>query len=168
VIGAVVLAWLAALSVYDLRERRLPNWLTLPGAAVVLIGALAMGRGMPALLGAVSLFGVYLAVHLAAPTAMGAGDVKLAIGLGALTAAFGAEVWMLAAFAAPLFTGAWAVVVVLRRRGRTVPHGPAMCAAAVLAIWVQIAALSGPDRARIGADWPTCENGTRVAMDYCR
>ena len=32
----VVLAWLTALSVYDIRERRLPNRLTLPGAAVIL------------------------------------------------------------------------------------------------------------------------------------
>ena len=34
--GACVLAWLAVLSLYDIRERRLPNWLTIPGAAVVL------------------------------------------------------------------------------------------------------------------------------------
>ena len=82
VAGACVLAWLAVLSVYDIRERRLPNWLTMPGAAVILAVAAAAGRGVPALLGAVALAGLYLVVHLLAPAAMGAGDVKLAAGLG--------------------------------------------------------------------------------------
>ena len=39
VAGVCVLVWLAALSVYDIRERRLPNWLTMPGAAVILATA---------------------------------------------------------------------------------------------------------------------------------
>ena len=43
----VVLVWLAALSVYDMRQRRLPNWLTLPGAAVILLVAALAGRGLP-------------------------------------------------------------------------------------------------------------------------
>ena len=34
--GVLVLAWLAVLSWYDVRERRLPNPLTLPGAAMIL------------------------------------------------------------------------------------------------------------------------------------
>jgi leader peptidase (prepilin peptidase)/N-methyltransferase len=128
-----VLVWLVMLSVYDIRERRLPNVLTLPGAAVILGVAAAAGRGMPALLGAVALFAVYLLVHLVAPAAMGAGDVKLAIGVGGLTGAFGIDVWMLAALAAPLLTAVWAIVVTLRRAGSTVPHGPSMCLAAVVA-----------------------------------
>jgi len=127
------LAWLVALSAYDIRERRLPNYLTLPGAAVVLVGAAVAGRSMAAVLGAVALFAVYLLVHLVAPSAMGAGDVKLAIGVGALTGAFGIDVWILAALAAPLLTAVWAIVVTLRRAGSTVPHGPSMCLAAVAA-----------------------------------
>ena len=133
VAGVCVLVWLAALSVYDIRERRLPNWLTMPGAAVVLAIAAAHGRGAPAVLGAVALFAVYALVHLVSPAAMGAGDVKLAIGIGALTGTFGGDVWMLAALGAPLLTAGWAVVAVLRRSGRTVPHGPSMCLAAVTA-----------------------------------
>ena len=43
-IATLVLAWLAALSCYDLRERRLPNALTLPGAAVILLAAAVAGR----------------------------------------------------------------------------------------------------------------------------
>jgi leader peptidase (prepilin peptidase) / N-methyltransferase len=133
VAGVCVLAWLAALSVYDVRERRLPNWLTLPGATVILTIAAVHGRGMSAVLGAVALFGVYAVVHLVSPTAMGAGDVKLAIGVGALTGTFGADVWLLAALGAPLLTAGWAVVMLLRRSERIVPHGPSMCLAAVAA-----------------------------------
>ena len=139
VVGVGVLAWLAALSAYDVRERRLPNYLTLPGAAVILALAALGGRGVPALAGAAALTVLYLVVHLSAPAAMGAGDVKLAIGVGALTGAFGCDVWVLAALAAPLLTAVWAVVAVIRRTGSAVPHGPSMClasaAAVALAIW---------------------------------
>jgi leader peptidase (prepilin peptidase)/N-methyltransferase len=133
VAGVCVVVWLAALSVYDIRERRLPNWLTLPGAAVIVAAAAAHGRGTPAVLGAVALFAVYAVVHLVSPSAMGAGDVKLAIGIGALTGTFGGDVWVLAAVGAPMLSAGWAVVAVLRRSGRTVPHGPSMCLAAVTA-----------------------------------
>ena len=51
------------------------------------------------MLGAVALFAVYALVHLVSPAAMGAGDVKLAVGIGAMTGAFGIDVWMLAAWA---------------------------------------------------------------------
>jgi leader peptidase (prepilin peptidase) / N-methyltransferase len=125
-----VLAWLVALSVYDIRERRLPNWLTLPGAAVILVTAVVYERGAPAALGALTLFAVYAVVHLVSPASMGAGDVKLSIGIGALTATFGADVWLLAALGAPVLTAIWAAAALLRRSGRTVPHGPSMCLAA--------------------------------------
>jgi leader peptidase (prepilin peptidase)/N-methyltransferase len=131
--GAVVL-WMGVLSAYDLRQRRLPNWLTLPGAGVILLGAAVGGRGWPALAGAAALALAYLLVHVVAPAAMGAGDVKLAIGLGALTGCFGAAVWFLAALGAPLLTALWGVVAVLRRSGPTVPHGPSMCVASAGAV----------------------------------
>jgi leader peptidase (prepilin peptidase)/N-methyltransferase len=131
--GAVVL-WMGVLSAYDLRQRRLPNWLTLPGAGVILLGAAVGGRGWPALAGAAALALAYLLVHVVAPAAMGAGDVKLALGLGALTGCFGAAVWFLAALGAPLLTALWGAVAVLRRSGPTVPHGPSMCVASAGAV----------------------------------
>jgi leader peptidase (prepilin peptidase) / N-methyltransferase len=127
-----VLAWLAVLSAYDIRERRLPNWLTLPGAVVVLAVAAAAGRGGPAVLGAVALAGLYLVVHLIAPAAMGAGDVKLALGVGALTGSFGFDVWTLAALGAPVLTAIWALAL-MGQGQRTVPHGPSMCVATLAA-----------------------------------
>ncbi|BBZ75640.1 prepilin peptidase [Mycolicibacterium anyangense] len=127
---AVILGWAIALSGYDIRQRRLPNVLTLPGAAVVLIGATAAGRGLPAAYGAVGLALLYLIVHLVSPGGMGAGDVKLALGLGALTGAFGPAVWLLAAVAAPLLTALCGIA----GRIRTVPHGPSMCIASLTAV----------------------------------
>lgn len=131
--AVLVVAWLALLCGYDIRQRRLPNWLTLPAAAVVPAVAAGAGRGTAALAGAAALTAVYLAVHLIAPAGLGAGDVKLAAGLGALTGSFGVDVWLLAALTAPLLTGVWGVIAMLARRGPTVPHGPSMCLASAVA-----------------------------------
>ncbi len=134
--AVVVLGWLAVLSGYDLRQRRLPNLLTLPGAGVILLAAAWAGRGWPALAGATALTVIYLLVHSVTPAGMGAGDVKLAIGLGALAGCFGVGAWFLAALAAPLLTVAWGLID--RRFGgagaASVPHGPAMCVATAAAI----------------------------------
>ena len=138
VAGAVIVVWMAALSIYDLRVRRLPNWLTLPGALVILVVATVQGRGGAAMLGAVSLFGLYLLVNLWSPAAMGAGDVKLAVGIGALTGSFGVEVWTLGAFGAAVLSGVWACAAALRGTRPTVPHGPSMCLAALAAVIVAV------------------------------
>ncbi len=69
---------------------------------------------------------------------MGAGDVKLAVGVGGLTGAFGYEVWVLAAIAAPLFTAMIAGVFLVRNSKTPVPHGPSMCVAAAAAAMLAI------------------------------
>lgn len=122
------MGWLVALSVVDFRHRRLPNVLTLPGAAVILGFAFLSGRGVAASVGAVALAGVYLVGFLLG--GMGAGDVKLALGLGAVTGAAGPEVWLLAAAGAPLLT----VVVGVAARVRVLPHGPSMCLATAVSL----------------------------------
>ncbi|OMB97415.1 peptidase A24 [Mycobacterium colombiense] len=135
--ACLVLAWLAALSCYDLRERRLPNALTLTGAAAILVVATLAGRGPAALAGTLALTAIYLTVHCAAPGGMGAGDVKLALGLGALTGCFGVGVWFVAALGAPLLTAALGVVARLRGGAddtATVPHGPSMCLASAAGV----------------------------------
>jgi leader peptidase (prepilin peptidase)/N-methyltransferase len=161
---ACAAGWLMVLGVYDVRQRRLPNALTLPGAVAVMVVAALAGRGSAALFGAVALTALYLVVHLIAPAAMGAGDVKLALGVGALSGAFGIDAWVLAAIGAPLLTAVWGVVamrsrgagasgaplltavwgvVAMRSRGAgasgatgefTVPHGPSMCVATIAAV----------------------------------
>ena len=134
VVGGAVTGWALALSAHDIRERRLPNPLTLTGAVVIVAGAAAFGRWPGALAGSLALVGLYLVVHLCSPSAMGAGDVKLAAGLGALTGAFGVGVWALAAFGAPVFTAVLGAVSAARGRGGVVPHGPSMCAASLAAV----------------------------------
>ncbi|WAJ47189.1 A24 family peptidase [Mycobacterium sp. Aquia_216] len=135
--AVVVVVWLAALSCYDIRQRRLPNWLTLPGAGAVLLTACCTGRALPALAGAAALAGAYLLVHLRAPAGLGAGDVKLAIGLGAFTGCFGVHAWFAAALAAPLLTTLLGMVWLARRAGPTVPHGPSMCLASALSALIR-------------------------------
>jgi leader peptidase (prepilin peptidase)/N-methyltransferase len=123
-------AWLAALTVIDLRCHRLPNVLTLPGAVAVLLVATFAGHGPSALAGGLTLALSYLVVHLVSPAGLGAGDVKLALGLGALAGGFGAQVWLPAALGAPLLTAAWGLL----SGRRVLPHGPAMCVVTALAL----------------------------------
>lgn len=136
---AVFLLWCLVLSWFDITERRLPNRLTLPGAVVIVGYGVAVGSVRAVIVGAVVLAASYLLVHLSAPRALGAGDVKLALGLGAAAALGGPECWVFAAVAAPIGTAIAGVMVVLVR-GRaglrvTIPHGPFMCGAAVIALW---------------------------------
>lgn len=131
---AIVLLWMSALTGYDIRQCRLPNWLTLPGFGAIVTGALVSGRVSSALAGGAALATVYLLVHLVSPAAMGAGDVKLALGVGALTGCFGVGVWFLAAVGAPVLTGVVGTAARLGWSVRTVPHGPSMCLASAAAI----------------------------------
>ncbi|MFE3443242.1 prepilin peptidase [Nocardia sp. NPDC059180] len=163
--------WCIALSVSDIRSRRLPDLLTGPGAAVVLIYALGTGRFAAAAAGAVLLAVPYLVVHLVSPPAFGAGDVKLAVGLGAAAGMGGGQVWVWAAVSAPVSTACAGIAAALvmststdpleyapadrsmgsiRRRTPwrrvraptrpagagpvTVPHGPSMCLATLVAV----------------------------------
>ena len=132
------MVWMGVLSVYDVRQRRLPNLLTLSGAGAIVVGAVVAGHGMAALSGAAALTTVYLLVHLVAPTSMGAGDVKLAIGLGAVTGCFGADVWFLAAIGAPLLTAVLGTVAWLGWSAKAVPHGPSMCLASAAALGLAV------------------------------
>ncbi|MGW0007540.1 prepilin peptidase [Nocardia grenadensis] len=152
--------WCAALSVGDIRSRRLPNLLTVPGAVGVLGYAALTGRFHTAAWGAALLATPYLLIHLTRPAALGAGDVKLAVGLGAAAGLGGGQVWVWSAVAAPVCTAIAGVGALLGSRagrrmfggryrfadpraptpehaGRTVPHGPSMCAATLLglALW---------------------------------
>ncbi|MDQ1319485.1 MAG: leader peptidase (prepilin peptidase) / N-methyltransferase [Actinomycetota bacterium] len=126
-----VIGWAAALCVKDIRELRLPNALTLGGAVAILGVAVCCGQGLPALCGALALGLLYLLVHLAAPAGLGAGDVKLALGVGALTGALGAGVWALAALAAPMATAVLGLTAAACGRRGPIPHGPSMLAATV-------------------------------------
>ncbi|MGI5217528.1 prepilin peptidase [Nocardia sp. CA-290969] len=160
----VLAGWCGVLSRCDIRTRRLPNPLTLTGAVSVLAYAAISGQFGVAVRGAALLTLPYLVIHLLWPAALGAGDVKLAVGLGAAAALGGGGAWLWSALAAPLFTAAAGIGLLLashaarlprrtawptaepdvpaRARGpggryAAVPHGPSMCAATLLglALW---------------------------------
>ena len=85
----VAAAFLVPLVLIDLRERRLPDRLTLGGfaALLALVGAQGaitgdLGPLVGALAGAAATAGVLLVLHLASPGGMGFGDVKLGLLLG--------------------------------------------------------------------------------------
>ncbi|MGW7203827.1 prepilin peptidase [Streptomyces sp. NPDC054837] len=122
------------LAVVDLRVQRLPDVLTLPlaGAALALLGVMAFvpehtGDWLTALLGALALGGGYFVLFLINPAGMGFGDVKLALGAGAVLGWYGWPTVMLGTFAGfllgALYSGA---LVVARKAGRktSIPFGP--------------------------------------------
>ena len=124
----------------DLVARRLPDALTLPlyPLVAILLGAATIGAADPGLLprsaaGALLWAGGYGAVRLAAPGALGGGDVKLAGSLGALTAATSWSGLLLAILAASAVTAVAAAPARILGHA-AVPHGPAMLAAAWLVV----------------------------------
>ena len=143
VVDAVAAVFLVPLVLIDLRERRLPDRLTLSGAAALLalVGAqvaitadLAPLAG--ALAGAALMAGVLLVLHLASPRGMGFGDVKLGLLLGVLVGVRSAGLVLPALLLAGVLGGLVGVVQMVRRRRRdvTLPFGPFLVAGAVLAL----------------------------------
>ncbi|WP_433024844.1 prepilin peptidase [Actinomycetospora sp. CA-053990] len=128
VLGVLVVAGSAT----DLVARRLPDAVTVPGAVLGLAALVPLGTGhlVSGLLGAAVLGGAFAAVHLAAPGALGAGDVKLAPALGAPLAAasWGGLV------AAPVLAAVGVLVLVLAGGARRVPYGPPLLAATWLTL----------------------------------
>ncbi|MFJ4618965.1 prepilin peptidase [Streptomyces sp. NPDC088812] len=128
------------LAVVDLRVRRLPDPLTLPlaAAALALLGVAALlpehaGDWTTALLGSLALGAGYLVLHLINPAGMGFGDVKLALGAGAVLGWYGWAAVMLGTFAGFLLGALYggALVVAGRAgRGTTIPFGPFLIAGA--------------------------------------
>ncbi|WP_369171561.1 A24 family peptidase [Streptomyces sp. R28] len=122
------------LTVVDFRVRRLPNplTLTLAGAALALLGLVALvpehaGDWPTAVWATLALGAGYYVLYLVNPGGMGFGDVKLALGAGAVLGWYGWSTVMLGTFAGFLFGAlyGWALVL-LRRAGRksAIPFGP--------------------------------------------
>lgn len=135
------------LALVDLRVQRLPDVLTLPlaGLAVVLLGGAALlpehaGQWRTALLGALALGGFYFLFFLIRPLALGFGDVKLAVGLGAVLGWYGYGALFLGTFAASLVGCVHVTVLVVRGRGgrgTPVALGPFMIAGAFVGLLME-------------------------------
>lgn len=119
--SSFLLAWFGiVLAMIDLRHHRLPDALTLPlGAGLVLLQFHGLGA---AVLSALVFGGAHLAVRRWRPALMGGGDVKLAFGLGAALP-------LPALLPAAILSSAVSLAVAALRRRRAVPHGPGLLAA---------------------------------------
>jgi len=113
----VLIATAAIAGIYDLRFRRIPNWLNLSavvlGLAINTFVFAARGLGISAL-GMACALGIYLPLYLV--RGMGAGDVKLMAAIGAIA---GPENWLRIFVVTALLGGlASLLVVALRKRFR--------------------------------------------------
>lgn len=113
--GIEVLLLIVALAaaVYDVRYRRIPNWISVGGIAAGVL-ANSLKHGVPGLLfalGGFALgFGLYFLLYLI--HAMGAGDVKL---MGAIGALVGWKNWIAIFVIAAIVGGIMAMIVIVAR-----------------------------------------------------
>jgi prepilin peptidase CpaA len=114
-VTAALVVLLTVAAVYDVRYRRIPNWLTMSGLLLGLLINALLGRPtggiVPALEGLAAGFGVYMLFYLL--RAKSAGDVKLMAAAGAL---LGPARWFGLFFVTAITGGAMALVLVLLRR----------------------------------------------------
>lgn len=114
-VQALVVALVVIAAAYDIRFRRIPNWLALLGLVAGLGAntAIGGGDGLKQAAGGFALaFGVYLVLHLV--RAMGAGDVKL---MGAVGSLVGVGNWI-PVFIFTALLGGLAALVLVTLRGR--------------------------------------------------
>ncbi|MFG2607273.1 prepilin peptidase [Streptomyces sp. NPDC048514] len=134
------------LAVVDLRVRRLPDPLTLPlaAAALALLGLSALlpehaGHWPTALCGALALGAGYFVLFLINPAGMGFGDVKLAVGVGAVLGWYGWPTVLLGTFVGFLLGALYGgTLVVVRRANRksAIPFGPFLLAGALAGLLI--------------------------------
>jgi leader peptidase (prepilin peptidase)/N-methyltransferase len=133
------------LSFIDVALKRLPDPLTLPGAAgVAVLLALAcldvgFGHFLGALYGMGALFVFYAVQWFVAPSQIGLGDVKLALSLGLVLGWLGLQAFILGVFAIQVLGGVWAIGLIIVRRGglkSSFPFGPFMLAGTLVALLV--------------------------------
>lgn len=133
-----------ALAAIDLELKRLPDAIALPSLAVVgtlLLGSAALvgdwSRLFTVLGGAAAMFAFYFLIVLVYPAGMGAGDVKLAPLIGAVTGYIGWSAVAVGAFAGFLIGAVIGVGLMLVHRADgkyAIPFGPWMLAGAWLGI----------------------------------
>ncbi|MER5951198.1 A24 family peptidase [Streptomyces sp. NPDC001904] len=142
----LILPWGVLLAVIDVRVHRLPDLLTLPlaAAAISLLGVAALfpgagGSWQTAVLGSLSMSGLFLLMFLISPKAMGFGDVKLSLALGGVLGWYGWGALLVGLFAGYLIAAIHGIVLMVRgkaSRSTALPFGPALLAGTLVgAIW---------------------------------
>ena len=128
---AVFVAALLAIAWVDIRERRVPNRIVLPAAAIVLV-LHTLGDPTPEwAIAALAAFGFLLVPALLYPAGLGIGDVKLMLLLGAMLGrdVLTALVLGLAAAAIPSLA-----LLVAGRRRATLPLAPFLALGGLVAL----------------------------------
>lgn len=112
---ALLVTIVTVAAAFDLRSRRVPNWLAVTGLLAGL-GFNAVGGGVSGFVGAAAGFGLAFAIYfgLYLLHAMGAGDVKLMAAVGAITG----PRWWLIIFLATSLVGAILAILLALSKGR--------------------------------------------------
>jgi prepilin peptidase CpaA len=122
-VQAVLIAVVLLAGIYDVRTRRIPNWICLSGIVLGIALNAFVYRGLPGLILALEGLGLGFGVYfiLYALHAMGGGDVKLMAAVGSLV---GWRDWLGIFFITALVGGVLALIVVLLRGrfGKTVAN----------------------------------------------
>jgi leader peptidase (prepilin peptidase) / N-methyltransferase len=135
-VGAVFCALLVVLAAIDAERGLIPNAMVLPGAAVILVGNLsaAPGRSVEWVAAAVASGFAFLALALVYRGALGMGDVKLALLLGA-----GLGKMALVAFLVGLGASSVVALAIVATRGfgarkETIPLAPFLAFGGIVAL----------------------------------
>ncbi len=128
----------------DIKNRRLPNAITIPaypGTLILLVAVTAVGnrpdRLLSALLSGFALAVFYLTLALGLPGGVGIGDAKLSASLGTLLGWLGWRVVLTGTFAAFALAAIYGIGMVLARHarlGQHIPFAPFMIVSALAAI----------------------------------
>ena len=130
----------------DISERRILNALALPGTLLAILAGLADGRDtfLAAFFGAALGFLFFYALYLIggrfySSTALGFGDVKLAMLLGAI---MGIQQVLIVLSLGMLLAGSASIILLLDKRGNrqsTIPYGAFLAIAGIISlIWTNI------------------------------
>lgn len=132
-----------ALSVIDLRTRRLPDVLTLPSYVVLLalvaVGGMVSRDGAPAMgliLGAMGAFSLYWCFRRM-NTALGPGDVKASGLVGGTLGTIDLHSWVVGIGAGFMLAALYAAAMLISGRGTAstlMPYGPFMFAGCLVAV----------------------------------
>ena len=116
VIWALLLAVVLVAAAYDVRFRRIPNWLTVTGVLAGIGMNTFLYQGLPGLVFSLKGLGLAFAIYvvLYALHAMGAGDVKLMAAVGAIV---GWENWF-GIFIVTAMVGGVMGLILVASRGR--------------------------------------------------
>lgn len=142
--GLYYLVMATRLTIIDIKHQLLPNRIVFPSAAIagvlLLAASLFMhdgGTALRTILGAVSMWALYVVLRLVSPSSMGYGDVKLAFVLGLYLGFISWQALLWGTVLAFLLGAVWGLALIVTRKGTgktQIPFGPFMLAGALVAM----------------------------------